>query len=88
MFYLDNRRDAKDAFENYINLRLFYIPDSQGSIWQVPASLVAYMLDKEIKILMYQIMTHRNREINKMETKDRKDVLLEHIKQINKINLK
>ena len=33
-------------------------------------------------------MTHRNREINKMKTIDRKDILIDHIKEIKKINKK
>ena len=33
-------------------------------------------------------MTHRNREINRMKTIDRKDILIDHIKEIKKINKK
>ena len=43
------------------------------------------ILDIEIKKLINKIVNNRNKQINKMETKDRKDVTLENIHLVKKV---
>ena len=48
MFDLD-MRDAKDAFDKYIKVGMFFLRDSDGLIWQVPTPLWALMIDNKMQ---------------------------------------
>ena len=41
-------RDARDAFDKYIKVGMFFLRDSNGSIWQVPTPLWALMIDNKM----------------------------------------
>ena len=48
MFDLD-MHDARDAFDKYIKVGMFFLRDSNGSIWQVPTPLWALMIDNKMQ---------------------------------------
>jgi hypothetical protein len=66
MFDLD-MRDARDAFEKYIGMGMFFLRDSNGLIWQVPAPLWALMIHKEMKDISTDELSIFNTTIPSMQ---------------------
>ena len=66
MFDLD-MNSARDAFERYIKIGMFFLRDSNGLIWQVPGPLVAFMIHKEMKVISTDELSIFNTTIPSMQ---------------------
>lgn len=66
MFDLD-MHDARDAFDKYIDMKMFFLRDSDGLIWQVPAPLWAFMIHKEMKGISIDELSIFNETISSIQ---------------------